>query len=462
MTRNNQMLNNPIYRKFYEDRLAQDGKPQHLVEQEAAPGALGTPAPAPAPVGGGGAVGAASMGAPEDAPPVSPDATEDPLAGEEETGAEAPGDGEALPPPEGEEPAPEDAQTPPPPKDESFVPKIVEYMDMLLQPKMTKEQLTDYLKGIGPQAKSSSERSFVDSNLSSLSLLEETVVEEIRKKLKKEKEPEMLMIALEEALDSYPEMAEALQRLSAAGPDKSNLWRQLVAALCNGAVIPGVVGGEVHCPRGKGEEPMVLRPICTLNWGYVDLGSVRITATSPEDYLSDESRQRLTNGAPEERRVLRNRVFVESVADQLGGGYYMVLAIKQDDPNWDMVGFSSDIFRESYEGGLLTVMESMPGLAGSLAVDKDGQWVTMTTWRMASINQDEVGVDMETGAQKPKFEIISELQGDRFIWVGDADAFNAIGAKVGKRVFKQNDTEKAEQLRQSIPDARERLMGRRK
>ena len=139
MTRNNQMLNNPIYRKFYEDRLAQDGKPQHLVEQEAAPGALGTPAPAPAPVGGGGAVGAASMGAPEDAPPVSPDATEDPLAGEEETGAEAPGDGEALPPPEGEEPAPEDAQTPPPPKDESFVPKIVEYMDMLLQPKMTKE-----------------------------------------------------------------------------------------------------------------------------------------------------------------------------------------------------------------------------------------------------------------------------------------------------------------------------------
>ena len=85
-----------------------------------------------------------------------------------------------------------------------------------------------------------------------------------------------------------------------------------------------------------------------------------------------------------------------------------------------------------------------------------------SSWRMASINQDEVGVDMETGAQKPKFEIISELQGDRFIWVGDADAFNAIGAKVGKRVFKQNDTEKAEQLRQSIPDARERLMGRRK
>jgi len=445
------MLNNPMYLKFYEDRrLARDGRPQHLVEQEADPTAAGLEAPAPDPTGAG-----------QDTQVAGPEApTEDPLAGGDDAGAETPGDDALSTPPGEDEQTPQDDQSTIP-QDESFVPKIVEYMDMLSQPKVTKEELVDFLKGIGPQATSASERAFVDSNLSSLSLLEETVVEEIRKKIKKEKEPEALMGALEEALDSYTEMGEALQRLSAAGPDKSNLWRQMVAALCNGAVIPGVVGGEVHCPRGKGEEPMVLRPLCTLNWGYVDLGAVRITATSPEDYLSEESRQRLTNGAPEERRVLRNRVFIESVADQLGGGYYMIMALRQDDPNWEMVGFSSDIFRESYESGAMTVLESMPGLAGSLAVDRDGQWVTMTTWRMASINQDEVGVDMETGMQKPKFEIISELQGDRFVWVGDGDAFNDIGAKVGKRVFKQNDTEKAEQLRQSIPDARERLMGRR-
>lgn len=445
------MLNNPMYLKFYEDRLARDGRPQHLVEQEAAPDAAGIGAPAP----DTGAAPDTQVAEPE--PPV-----EDPMAGGDDAGSETPGD-EATPstPPGEDEQTPQDDQTSTVPKDESFVPKIVEYMNLLSQPKVTKEELVDYLKSIGPQATSASERSFVDANLSSLSLLEETVVEEIRKKLKKEKEPEALMDALEEALDSYMEMGEALQRLSAAGPDKSNLWRQMVAALCNGAVIPGVVGGEVHCPRGKGEEPMVLRPVCTLNWGYVDLGAVRITATSPEDYLSDESRQRLTNGAPEERRVLRNRVFVESVADQLGGGYYMILALRQDDPNWEMVGFTSDVFRDSYEGGSMTVLESMPGLAGSLAVDREGQWVTMTTWRMASINQNEMGVDMETGVQKPKFEIIAELQGDRFVWVGDGDGFNDIGAKVGKRVFKQNDTEKAEQLRQSIPDARERLMGRR-
>jgi len=441
------MLNNRNYLKFYEDRLARDGKPQHLREQETAPdaAALDTTAPNPQTI------------QPE-VPAEDPMAV-DPMAGGD-TGAEAP-EGEAAPIPGEEEPESGQDQVSSIPQDESFVPKIIEYMNMLTQPKVTKEELAEYLKGVGPQATSSSERSFIDANLSSLSLLDETIVEDIRKKLKKEKEPEALMTALEEALDSYAEMGEALQRLSAAGPDKSNLWRQLMAALCNGAVIPGAVGGEVHCPRGKGEEPMVLRPICTLNWGYVDLGAVRITATSPEDYLSDESRQRLTNGAPEERRVLRNRVFVESVADQLGGGYYVILALRQDDPNWEMVGFTSDIFRESYEGGATTVLESMPGLAGSLAVDRDGKWVTMTTWRMASINQNEVGVDMETGAQKSQFEIISELQGDRFIWVGDGDSFSDVGAKVGKRVFKQNDSEKAEKLRQSIPDARERLMGRR-
>jgi hypothetical protein len=332
---------------------------------------------------------------------------------------------------------------------------------MLTKAKVNKEELVNFLKGIGKQAASASERAFIDSNLSSLSLLEETVVEEIRKRIKKEKEPEAIVTALEEVLDSYGEMGEALQRLSAAGPDKSNLWRQLVAALCNGAVVPGVIGGEVHCPRGKNEEPIVLRPICTLNWGYVDLGAVRITSTSPEDYLNDENRRLLASGAPEERRVLRNRVFVESVSDQLGGGHYVVLAIQQEDPNWELVGFTADIFRESYEAGSLTVLESMPGLSGSLAVDRDGQWVTMTTWRMATINQNEVGVDLETGVQKPKIEIIAELQGDRFVWVGDGDAFNDIGANVGKRTFKQNNSEKAEQIRQSIPDARERLMGRR-
>jgi hypothetical protein len=408
--------------------LAKDGRPQHLVEQE------------------------------ED---ITAASFEEPAA--DVTGA---GQNEQIPDPEASSPEDDGQQIPQGdqttiPQDDSFVPKIVEYMGMLTKAKVNKEELVNFLKGIGKQAASASERAFIDSNLSSLSLLEETVVEEIRKRIKKEKEPEAIVTALEEVLDSYGEMGEALQRLSAAGPDKSNLWRQLVAALCNGAVVPGVIGGEVHCPRGKNEEPIVLRPICTLNWGYVDLGAVRITSTSPEDYLNDENRRLLASGAPEERRVLRNRVFVESVSDQLGGGHYVVLAIQQEDPNWELVGFTADIFRESYEAGSLTVLESMPGLSGSLAVDRDGQWVTMTTWRMATINQNEVGVDLETGVQKPKIEIIAELQGDRFVWVGDGDAFNDIGANVGKRTFKQNNSEKAEQIRQSIPDARERLMGRR-
>lgn len=437
------LLSNRNYLKFFEDRLAREGKPHHLIEQEAS-------------------LDPASMGVPDETGEEMDTPAPEEMEPADDAGAETAGDELPPPAPEGEEEQ-EDEEAPRStiPQDESFVPKMIEYINLLGQSKTTKEELVDFLKGISSQAKTASERSFIDSNLSSLSLLEETVVEEIRKKLKKEKDPETLMNSLEEALDSYTEMGEALQRLSAAGPDKSNLWRQMVAALCTGAVIPGMVGGEVHCARGKNEETMVLRPICTLNWGYVDLGAVRITATSPEDYLSEEGRQRLENGAPEEKRVLRNRVFVESVSDQLGGGYYMILALKQDDPNWNMVGFLSDIFRESYEGGSLTVLESMPGLAGSLAVDKDGKWVTMTTWRMAIVNESEVGIDMETGVQKPKFEIVSELQGDRFIWVGDSDAFNDIGAKVGKRVFKQADTEKAEQLRQSVPDARERLMGRR-
>jgi hypothetical protein len=437
------MLNNANYLKFFEDRLAKEGKPRHLVEQEATldPSMMGIPdddAELPA----------------EDPGPGDTGAPEDP------GGTASPGD---TPPDTGEQEGGEEGgeQEVSIPKDESFVPRMMEYMDLLGQSKTTKEELVDFLKSIGPQATTASERSFIDSNLSSLSLLEETVVEEIRKKLKKENDPEALMTALEEALDSYMEMGEALQRLSAAGPDKSNLWRQMTAALCAGAVIPGMVGGEVHCPRGKSHETIVLRPICALNWGYIDLGSVRITVTSPEDYLSDESRQRLETGAPEERRVLRNRVFVESVSDQLGGGYYMILTLRQDDPNWEMIGFSSDIFRESYEDGSLQILESMPGLAGSLAVDREGKWVTMTTWRMATINESEVGIDMETGVEKPKFNIVSELQGDRFIWVGDADAFQTIGGKVGKRVFKQSDVEKAEKLRQSVPDARERLMGRR-
>ena len=305
------------------------------------------------------------------------------------------------------------------------------------------------------------QRAFIDSNLSSVSLLHEGFVIEAQKQIKRiSGSGGSNTSAFESLFDRIGELQDVFVRLSVAGPDRSNLLRQFMAAVLSGVVVPGPVGGEVMMAQKKSDEVVSIRPNCYTTWGYVDLGPVTIDGKSMEDYLSESERDKINDGAPEERRVLRNRLLIEAISDQLGGANYYIVVINPENGQWESVNFSSELFIDAYRNGNLTAAESSPIPTGTLCVDENGKFVNSVFWGIASIQADQGSLSDDTNEQTFPKKVIATIEGGRLIFKGDSSDLSSIGAEVGSHAWSNGDTDKLREVQNSIPDARAKLIGR--
>jgi hypothetical protein len=338
---------------------------------------------------------------------------------------------------------------------------ISEYMEILKKSPDDKQALESFLKMNAGKDSASSFRTFISSNLSAVSLLEETVIKESQKVIRRGKSAEDMVANLESELTGRNEYKECVQRISALGGNRGNAWRQLIAAMCGGVIVPGPVGSEVHIPIGrkKNAESLILRPQAYLGWGAIDLGRVIITSDSSREYLGSEEQSKLIGGAPEEKRVLRNRMVIEAICDQLGNGIYAILVVSEEGP-WQTAYFDSEMFREAYEAGILTVIEPHTEPGSTIAFNSDGEPVELVSWGLASIDKEDSTINPSTGEKVYEAIQIGESKGERLLFVGDSGHLSEVGANVYDHSM---DFEKEELLsiRHSVPSARETIMGKR-
>lgn len=398
------------------------------------------------------------------------------------TGAQPPADpaADALPPAVDPGAPPADTLLPEPGPDSPIAPTpedpsiaevdpltgaINEYLDVLRKSSDDRDVLEKTLNEMSARADTPAFRTFIAANLSAITLLDESVVVEAQKKIRRgkaaDKTAEELVAAMEQELTERKELAEAVQRISALGSNRGNSWRQLVAALCGGAVVPGPIGGEVQVPIGskKRGEILILRPQAYLGWGAVDLGKVGLTSESPTEYLGGEEQTKLGSGAPEERRVLRNRMVIEAIADQLGGGVYALLVVEQSG-SWHTAYFDSEMFREAYEQGTITVIEPYPQPGGVLAFDADGNIVNTAAWGLSLIDKNSGVVDPATGEKKFDAVQVAESKGERLVYTGDGEQLAELGSSVYDHSW-TGEPKDLESIRRSVPSARETIMGKR-
>lgn len=147
------------------------------------------------------------------------------------------------------------------------------YLELLRKSPSDMDALLEFLDGLDPTT--TSLKSFLDTNRSALSLLDETLVVDAQKKIRKGKTSETIIANVNEQIADTKEFSDAIQRIGSLGADRGNAWRQLLAALTGGAIIPGSLGGELHIPVGnKSEgEVAIIRPQSYLSWGYMDFGA---------------------------------------------------------------------------------------------------------------------------------------------------------------------------------------------
>lgn len=409
-----------------------------------------------------------------DAPTPADPAAVDPSAAPPATDAAIPPDASAAPPadapvdpnatpadapapvdPNAPEPLPGQAQDP----DAQFAEYVEEYISVVSANPGDEALLRQALDVGREQANLRPyQRAFIETNIQALSLLSDKTIAEVQKKVAKAATAQEKVQQIEAFIDASPDLMDAIVRLTMLGPDRSNVFRQFLAAICGGAVVPGPSGGEVvFIPKGQ-KDKVVLRPSAHITWGMLDLGPVVMDTRSIEEYLDEGEQARLKDGAPEERKVLRNRLFISACADQLAGAVYYILVIDPATGTWETVTFTSDTFKDAYESGDLTAIESQPIPTGSLCIDADGRFVAMATWGLARIVKDAAQVSVITGEKESPLRPMAALDAQRLILQAGPDDLRGVGLDVRSHTWASGDQERLRVIQRSVPDARRKLL----
>lgn len=172
-----------------------------------------------------------------------------------------------------------------------------------------------------------------------------------------------------------PLLREVFLKLTGHHANKAEYHRKFLAGLL-GAVQEGG-GGSKHDLRYSEKEYSI--PISTRFYG--EFGNITLTdwalqKSDPEKYLSDAEQERLQDGSPEERQVLRRRIVVSSIADALKNRAFLIHVATADGNIYHLGWDASEGLMGGYREGKLVVRGKGPNDADAMYND-DGDLVSL-------------------------------------------------------------------------------------
>ena len=295
--------------------------------------------------------------------------TEPADVGSPDAGAEAPTEG--GPPAEAPADIEPAADVPVPPEPDEFTVQQLEYLNLLFRNKS--EQYAAHLakmRELDPSLLTPSRRRFIDDNLSVASMLLEASVADFSRKFKtKIKAAGSFSEAWDDVgsiLESNRDLGEAFFKLGRLGAARADAARKLIAALASGAQIgSGGDGPDIIIPTEKNGKGVWLGIKAGVNWSNIEIARWQLSADDPGRYLDEVEAQRLENGSPEERAVIRKRLVVESVSAALSD-YEVLIIVANPDGTWEELCFTPSTFiKDAFQQGTVTVIEIQDDGSGS-------------------------------------------------------------------------------------------------
>lgn len=181
-----------------------------------------------------------------------------------------------------------------------------------------------------------------------------------------------------QALESHREVADIFIKLIGYGGLKTELHRKLIASLL-GAVQLGVGSNTDNITYFDREYTIAISTRYNAKWGNVIIGPWSLEEQDPEKYLSEAERNKLSEGSPEERDVLRRRVVIESIAEKFKTRSFIINVVSEDGTiyflGWDIAGS----LRNAYESGKIVVKTRSSGNSEAM-IDESGQIVPAMDW----------------------------------------------------------------------------------
>jgi len=213
-------------------------------------------------------------------------------------------------------------------------------------------------------------------------------------------------------LSSMPELVNTFIRISGYYSNKADLHRKYLASLI-GAIQVG--SGAQQEDIIYNEKTFSIRISTRFNskFGSIDVGRWVLQQDDPQKYLSDPELEKLDGGAPEEKKVFRHRVIIESIATSFEKRVFIVNVLA-DNGTLYFVGMDlSNILRSGYDNGVLSV-STFQNDASEALFDAEGNLVTLQDLKIQY--QKETGEMDENGNPlKDRTEFLVKRDGVIFI-----------------------------------------------
>lgn len=277
--------------------------------------------------------------------------------------------------------------------------------------------MNESIKGDAPKLKSMIEemrdldldpidQKFLEDNLqvnllrlnSNIRLASNEIRSRIKKDLDRTNPAASLIGHIAEVLDQSPLMNEVYIKISGMGGGKADQHRKFMAAM-TGSVMVGSGGTNEDLVFQETDYSICISTRFLSKWGDVNLGRWFLKEDDPERYLKDAELNRLENGSPEEKDVLRRRVVIESIAEQFSQRAFIINVVGTDGTvqhlGWDL-GTS---LKEAYLNGKLVVRTKNSDTKEAF-IDEAGSIIPVPNLGIYYIKQRD---DVDSGTEEWEF-----------------------------------------------------------
>lgn len=240
-------------------------------------------------------------------------------------------------------------------------------------------EMMDAINQVRDRDLSPTQRKFVEDNFQILLLRQDANIDEATKEIRKLISKEMdlhspgvvLLRHLNETLESHPLLNNIFIKLVGTYGMKPDLHRKFLASLF-GCVQVGGGGYNEDLIYSEKEYSLNISTRFYTDYGNINLGKWSLEEDDPEKYLSESELGRLQEGSPEEKRVLRRRVILESIASRFEKRSFLVHVVNPENGMIQSIAWDiSDSLRDGYKEGKFVVRKRRGDDAMAI-IDDDG------------------------------------------------------------------------------------------
>lgn len=281
-------------------------------------------------------------------------------------------------------------------------------------------QLIDMIQKVRNNDLDSYPRKFVEDNLQVLFLRQnaniekasQTIRKAIRDQIDKNNPSVSIVQHMFTNLQSMPELTQTFIKIMGLYSNKADVHRKYISALL-GAIQVGSGGVNEDLIFNQKEYSIKASTRCNSKFGLIDIGRWCLKEDDQKQYLSEPEQERLEDGSPEEREVLRKRVIMESISEYYRRRAFIVNVITTEGTVYFLGLDFSNSLKEAYTSGRLVVKIQESETSESM-YDTEGDLVNLVDIKI--VYEKETGKTNENGKpEKEELEFISRKDGVLFL-----------------------------------------------